>query len=136
MNTDEHKAFTERADAAINYRNEFTERAQTAHANLLGLMNTRRPGSLDERRLFFKAEAVKEAAAAVQAVFDATPVQTPEDEALTAFRKPVNELVDTAKAALNVYRNHMTTGTADDEIATAEATLAGYRLALDYLYTR
>lgn len=118
------------------YRNEFIERAQNAHANLLGLMNTRRMGSVDERRLFFKAEAVKEAAAAVQVVFDATPLQTPEAEAITAFRKPVNELIETAKAALKVYQNHMTVGTADDEIATTEATLAGYRLALDYLYTR
>lgn len=119
-----------------DYRNEFTERAQNAHANLLGLMNTRRLGSIDERRLFFKAEAVKEAAAAVQAVFDTTPVNTPEDVALAAFRKPVNDLVEAAKTALNVYQNHMTQGTADDEIATAEATLAGYRLALDYLYAR
>lgn len=119
-----------------DYRNEFTERAQNAHANLLGLMNTRRLGSIDERRLFFKAEAVKEAAAAVQAVFDTTPVNTPEDVALAAFRKPVNDLVEAANTALNVYKNHMTQGTADDEIATAEATLAGYRLVLDYLYTR
>ena len=136
MNTDERKAFTEQATTAINYRNEFTERANNAHANLLGLMNTRAPGSIEERRLFFKAAAVREAANAVQAVFDTTPVSTPMDEAILTFKKPVNELVDTAKAALNVYQNHMTAGTADDEIATAEATIAGYRLMLDYLYTR
>lgn len=120
----------------LDYRNEFKTRANTAHTQLLKNADVPTNSAFEHRRLTYKALGVKEAAEKVYEVFEATPVDTDEANAIEAFRAPVKELIAAAKSNLNVYRNHMAPGAAEDEIHCAEATLDGYELALYYLYTR
>lgn len=115
-------------------REKFVSIAQQCSQELMCQADEREEfGSFQHMRSFYRAIAIEEASQKVVALFPSVPLDTPTDDAFRVLRKPIAGLMNAASTYITAHGRGTAEPLSEADSLSANATFAGYRLAMRIL---